>query len=685
MKRRGLRLLLLLMAVVLALPVLGSGAGYAQGDSRTFPETGKIVKGRFLQYWQANGGLAQQGYPISGEMQAKSEIDGKTYTVQYFERAVFEMHPDNAAPHDVLLTLLGTLAYKERYPNGRPGGVVRLPEANPQAQCSATHDDSDAGPGAGFAPEAPQRETVGNGHLLTGMVLSSSDCLPVAGAKLEMRPEVKGEHPESQRATLYTYATGRYRFESELPEHIHMQVSAHGFRRIVTNQYHPAPNQLTGNFDIVLAPDPSCRQFKETDHALCGIFLDYWEKHGGMPQQGYPISGEFIERSELDGKEYRVQYFERAVFEAHPENDAPYDVLLSQLGTLRYRQKYAAETANKGAGTLKATGSMSVGRCCHTATLLPNGKVLVAGGFEQEGDLQASVELYDPAAGKFVPTGNMTIARVGHSATLLKTGKVLLVGGFGDNGQLSSADIYDPVTGKFTPTGSMTNRRGGFTATLLKDGRVLVAGGNDGTWLASAEIYDPATGKFTPTGSMSTVRAAHAAALLGDGRVLVTGGDTGRSTVLASAELYDPATGRFSSAGNMSVVRHKHAATSLADGSVLVIGGSDARDWTGRYKSVEVYDAAGRKFVAKGNMSVARFKLADATALLPDGRLLIAGGAEQVEVYDPAKDTFSTAEGQMDAWRMYQTATTLPDGRVLIVGGYDDRIVGTAQAWVWRP
>ena len=685
MKRRGLRLLLLLMAVVLVLPALGSGAGYAQGDALTFPETGKSIKGRFLQYWQANGGLAQQGYPISGEMQEKSEIDGKTYTVQYFERAVFEAHPEHAAPNDVLLTLLGTLAYKEKYPGSRPGGVVRLPATNPQRQCSATHDDSDSGPGLGFSPEAPQRETVGKGHLLTGMVLSSADCSPIAGAKLEMRPEVKGEHPESQRATLYSDATGQYRFESELPEHIHMQVTAHGFKGIVTNQYHPAPNQATSTFDIVLAPDPACRQFKETGHALCGAFLDYWEKHGGLAQQGYPISGEFMERSDLDGKQYNVQYFERAVFEAHPENASPYDVLLSQLGTLRYRQKYASVSDGKSAGTLKATGSMSVGRCCHTATLLPNGKVLVAGGFQQEGDLQASAELYDPAAGKFVPTGSMTIARVGHSALLLKNGKVLLVGGFGDNGQLASAEIYDPATGKFTPTGSMSSRRGGFTATLLKDGKVLIAGGNDGTWLASAEVYDPGTGKFTSTGSMSTVRAAHAAALLGNGKVLVTGGDTGRSTVLASAEIYDPATGRFSTAGNMAVVRHKHAATSLADGSVLVVGGSDARDWTGRYKSIEVYDASAGKFVAKGNMSVARFKLADATALLPDGRLLIAGGAEQVEVYDPAKGTFSTAEGQMDAWRMYQTATTLPDGSVLIVGGYDDRIVGTAQAWVWRP
>jgi hypothetical protein len=71
-----------------------------------------------------------------------------------------------------------------------------------------------------------------------------------------------------------------------------------------------------------------------------GKFRGYWEQHGGLAQQGYPISDEFTEVSPLDGKPYRVQYFERAVFELHPENQAPFDVLLSQLGTFQYQQKY---------------------------------------------------------------------------------------------------------------------------------------------------------------------------------------------------------------------------------------------------------------------------------------------------------------------------------------------------------
>lgn len=340
MTKHTLRREAILAALMLFLTIPSGGTGSVQESSRTFPETGKTVKGTFLEYWNAHGGLPQQGFPISEEMQEKSNTDGKMYTVQYFERAVFEMHPENQPPYDVLLTLLGTLAYKEKYPAGRVTGEVTSPTGNLQKQCSPTHDDSDAGRVVGFDPVAPERETVGKGHLLTGMVLSSDGCAPIAGVKLEMRPEVGGTHPESQRATLFTDATGQYHFESEQPEHIHMRVSVFGFKGIITNQYHPAPGAAQGSFNIVLVPDPACRLFKETGQALCGTFLDYWEKHGGLMQQGFPISDEFEEKSSLNGKTYTVQYFERAVFEHHFENQPPYDVLLSQLGTFRYKAKY---------------------------------------------------------------------------------------------------------------------------------------------------------------------------------------------------------------------------------------------------------------------------------------------------------------------------------------------------------
>ncbi len=211
----------LAMAVALALVsgLLPSGQALAQPqpDCVTFKETGKMVCGKFLEYWRTHGGLQQQGFPISEQMQEKSDVDGKVYTVQYFERAVFELHRENKPPYDVLLSLLGSMRYKEKYPNG----ARELPD--------------------------PARAEAG-------------------------------------------------------------------------------------------------MTFPETGKTIRGAFLDYWKRNGGLAQQGFPITNLIRERSEIDGKEYTMQYFERAVFELHPENPPPYNVLLSQLGTMRYKMKYAGAT-----------------------------------------------------------------------------------------------------------------------------------------------------------------------------------------------------------------------------------------------------------------------------------------------------------------------------------------------------
>src|SRR3954451_10953245 len=123
MNTRRSQWLATLVAVVFAFPALAPERGEAQTGSRTFPETGHTVSGRFLEYWNTHGGLAQQGYPISEEMQERSGTDGKTYTVHYCERSVFEYHPDNPAPDDVLLALLGTFQYRQRYNGSAPGQV----------------------------------------------------------------------------------------------------------------------------------------------------------------------------------------------------------------------------------------------------------------------------------------------------------------------------------------------------------------------------------------------------------------------------------------------------------------------------------------------------------------------------------------------------------------------------------
>ena len=199
------------VATPLVPPVMVPG-----NDNRTFPETGKAVSGLFLDYWQTHGGLAQQGYPISSLIGEISPLDGKTYTVQYFERAVFEYHPENKSPYNILLSQLGAFRYKSRHPNGAPA----------------------------------------------------------------QRPNTS----------------------------------------------------------------PGSRLFPVTGKRLGGRFLDYWTANGGLAQQGYPLSDEFSEVSPSDGKTYTVQYFERAVFEAHPENQPPFDVLLSLSGRFRYIDTYEASS-----------------------------------------------------------------------------------------------------------------------------------------------------------------------------------------------------------------------------------------------------------------------------------------------------------------------------------------------------
>jgi hypothetical protein len=214
-----------LLPLVLALLIAGGGAALAlpaarpaaAADCANFPQTGHQVCGTFLAYWQDHGGLAQQGYPVSDLFTEQSTVDGKRYQVQYFERAVFERHPENQPPNDVLLSLVGREALQSRYPGGIPSAV---------------------------------------------------------GAQI------------------------------------------------------PAP--LTGN----------CADFPQTGRQACGLFRTYWEANGGLAQQGYPLTGVFNEKSAVDGKTYQVQYFERAVFEYHPEQSADNQVQLSQLGRLRFAARY---------------------------------------------------------------------------------------------------------------------------------------------------------------------------------------------------------------------------------------------------------------------------------------------------------------------------------------------------------
>jgi large repetitive protein len=244
-----------------------------------------------------------------------------------------------------------------------------------------------------------------------------------------------------------------------------------------------------------------------------------------------------------------------------------------------------AELYDATTGTFSPTGSLTAGqRVFNTATLLLNGNVLVAGGLAYASLVppDAHADLYDVGAGTFNATGNMTVTRTQHTGTLLANGKVLIAGGYNANSVNASAELFDPSTGTFASTGSMTVERSSHTATMLADGRVLVTGGSDNSSnaLGSAELYDPATGTFMATGSMIAGRFSHSATLLCDGRVLIAGGQDGDS-VLASAEIYDPGNGTFSATDALAGSgRNGHTATRLCDGRVLMAGGVDAnRSW----------------------------------------------------------------------------------------------------------
>lgn len=341
--------------------------------------------------------------------------------------------------------------------------------------------------------------------------------------------------------------------------------------------------------------------------------------------------------------------------------------------------------AGAPSGVLTAIAPMLSARAAHSATRLLDGSVLIAGGMVAAGQPLTHAELYEPQNERFIPTGSLNQRRVGHTSTLLEDGHLLIAGGWG-RGPLDSAELYDPAAGMFTLTGAMTTARGGSSATRLHDGRVLITGGStlteDAT--ASAEIYDPTTETFTVTDAMMVARSAHSATLLADGRVLIAGGGAG-DEISDSAELYDPAAGVFISTGALFAPRYKHAAALLDDGRVLIAGGSNAEDWRGQYSSAEIYDPATGSFVAAGSLSSERFKLSDALAVLPDGRVLVAGGSATVEVYDPVLDRFITAGDGFDEARYFATATLLPSGEALIVGGYNREIVTTAGAWLFTP
>ena len=361
-------------------------------------------------------------------------------------------------------------------------------------------------------------------------------------------------------------------------------------------------------------------------------------------------------------------------------------------GTSVQPQAAAQIAASGDAPSWSTTGNLNVARSDHTATLLSNGKVLVAGGVDIYRTL-SSAELYDPDTGTWTTTGNLNVARSDHTATLLPNGKVLVAGGvdyargvdFYDT--LSSAELYNPDTGTWTTTGGLNTARQLHTATLLRNGMVLAAGGLTTFFdlgfqvTDSLELYDTDAGTWSTISHLITLRGLHTATVLEDGRVLFAGGfDGDESPSLGRSELYDPATRTESGIGPLNAGRGQHAATLLATGQALVAGGLST-EFSGQgfgfnaARSAELFDPVTGRWSVTGRLGTAR-RYHTAT-LLASGKVLVAGGSstfpseiptDSVELYDPTTGMWS-ATNSLSTARYHHTATLLPNGKALVAGG----------------
>ena len=342
------------------------------------------------------------------------------------------------------------------------------------------------------------------------------------------------------------------------------------------------------------------------------------------------------------------------------------------------------DATGRTSGSIVTTGSMTVARFDHAAVLLPTGRVLIVGGIERNGVMQPSAELFDPATAHFTATGKpLTQHGWGVTATLLEDGQILVAGGSTgcDSPCYSaSAELYDPAKGTFTKTGNMTVPRAEARAIRLRTGDVLLVGGTAITEdhpVLTAELYQPSSGTFTPVGT-SHLTDATQVMLLNDGKALVVG--------TSGTDLYDPFTRHFTSSGAMTVPRSKFGGASLADGRVLIAGGQAGGPWGTRVTSTQIYDPGTGRFYPGPELNEHRFKLSKAVVSLRDGRVLIAGGAERPEVYDPNSHAFIPVGGATLDGFCFSTATLLNDGRVLPAGGYaKPGGAGVNHAWLYQP
>jgi Putative Ig domain len=447
-------------------------------------------------------------------------------------------------------------------------------------------------------------------------------------------------------------------------------INSAAFAIVVSNP--PPPQISVVSLPTATVGKPYSYQFQATG----GLSPFVWSETGSMPSLAVNLNGALSGTPTAAGRFPIMVDVKDALSRSAPS--APFTVRVS---------------LDRPALVFEPTGSMTIPRVGHTATLLNNGEVLVTGG------PNATAEIYNPATGMFTSTlGSMTEARAHHTATLLSDaalpnyGMVLILGSVD-----ATAELYNPAAGTFAATHSMTTARTQPTATLLNSGKVLVAGGNTVTGDLTAELYDPATGTFTATGSMTVFRVGETATLLPDGRVLIAGGVTTGDALTATAELYNPTSGTFSATGMMTVAHTGHTATRLQDGTVLIVG-TDPTLPVGSKATADLYDPATGTFTAVGDPATVAY--AHTASLRSDGTVVVVGGYSNeylfhyhefqgvctrlyglftvsnaaAALFAPESEGFTLA-GNTNTARDEHTATVLSDGKVLIVGG-TQHIVG---------
>jgi hypothetical protein len=382
--------------------------------------------------------------------------------------------------------------------------------------------------------------------------------------------------------------------------------------------------------------------------------------------------------------------------------------------------------ANAGAGGWTTIGAP--GRSSATVTLLPNGRVMLVGGQnERQGNdttttpqtsqaVSRTTHLYDPATGTWTDGPPLTTARYSHSAVVLANGKLLVAGGqgaqsFGGQTNLASAELYDPVANTWAPAASMNVPRVNFGMIALPNGKVLAVGGtSNGPSVATTELYDPGANSWAYTAdgtgqtTLSEAKLYLSPILLSNGLVVVAGGNLSNVTPSGAVEVFDPATQSWTLLTPLAVPRTQHFPVALPDGRFVLLGGKVFNSFSGGLSPVgvpgglsgalEIYDttANGGQGASVHTANVyfqteARTNPGSAAAVLPDGRVLLAAGsinstgASTSEIYDPVADTLTAGPNLTTGQGNGVLGVSLSNGDVMLIGGN----VSDSVTQIFRP